>query len=67
MSSNQNGTTAASISHVQWRDSVYRKIAFRLLPCLFVGYLLAGAAVPAPDCSNAAARDVSKTNTAKCP
>lgn len=41
MSSNQNETAGSSISHMQWRDSVYRKIAFRLIPCLFVGYLMA--------------------------
>ncbi|MDF0732764.1 MFS transporter [Pseudomonas entomophila] len=41
MSSLQNQTANSAASHQRWRDSVYRKIGFRLIPCLFVGYLMA--------------------------
>ena len=41
MLSIHNETSDSSINHLRWRDSVYCKIAFRLIPCLFVGYLMA--------------------------
>lgn len=41
MSSDSNDTVGSSINYIQWRDSVYRKIAIRLIPCLFAGYMMA--------------------------
>lgn len=41
MSVIENGLAETAASHEKWRNSVYRKIGIRLIPCLFIGYLLA--------------------------
>lgn len=32
---------SGTLEYNQWRNSVYRKIAIRIIPCLFAGYLMA--------------------------